>query len=138
MLDIEFPGKESITEEEWNAVVAKVDAYTEWKAAGTKTKTEAIAEQVKAHAAAIEPVERLLRYCRDYVKLLHNYVLFRDFYRRDENALAMFQAGKLFIDQRQCDLCIRVSDMGKSTATAGKSGIAWPRRAASKWTLWPR
>ena len=118
-----FADKESVSEEEWNAVLAKVDGYTEWKAAGDKAMSEAIAAQVEAHAAAIVPVERLLRYCRDYVKLLHNYVVFRDFYRRDNNSLAIFQAGKLFIDQRQCDLCIRVSDMGKSTATAGKSGI---------------
>ncbi len=118
-----FADKESITEEEWNAVVAAVDGYTDWKAAGSKAMAEAIAAQVDTHAAAIAPVERLLRYCRDYVKLLHNYVVFSDFYRRDESSLAVFQAGKLFIDQRQCDLCIRVSDMGKSTATAGKSGI---------------
>ena len=118
-----FADKESIGEDEWNAVLANVDAYTEWKAAGDKAMNEAIAKQVETHAAAIAPVERLVRYCRDFVKLLHNYVVFKDFYRRDENALAMFQAGKLFIDQRQCDLCIRVSDMGKSTTSAGKSGI---------------
>ena len=119
----DFAGKESITEEEWNAVVAKVDAYTAWKAAGETAMNEAIAAQVAEHAAAIAPVERLLRYCRDYFTLLHNYVVFKDFYSRDERRLAMFQAGKLYIDQRCCDLCVKVSDMGKSTASAGKSGM---------------
>ena len=123
VLDTDFAGRATITEEEWNTVLAKIDAYAAWKAAGTKAEAEAIAAQVEAHAAAIAPVERLLRYCRDYVKLLHNYVLLRDFYRRDENALAIFQAGKLFIDQRQCDLCLRVTDMGKQAAMAGLSGI---------------
>ena len=119
----ELQGKETMSEEEWNAIVAKVDAYAAWKAAGETAMNEAIAEQVAAHAAAIAPVERLLRYCRDYVRLLHNYVVFKDFYKRDEDCLAIFQAGKLYIDQRCCDLCVKVSDMGKSTATAGKSGM---------------
>ena len=119
----DLEGKESITEEEWNAIVAKVDAYSAWKAAGETAMNETIAEQVKTHAAAIEPVEKLLRYCRDYFRLLHNYVVFKDFYRRDEDSLAVFQAGKLYIDQRCCDLCVKVSDMGKSTASAGKSGM---------------
>ena len=119
----ELQGKESVSEEEWNAIVAKVDAYTAWKTAGETAMNEAIAAKVGEHAAAIEPVERLLRYCRDYYRLLHNYVVFKDFYRRDDKFLAVFQAGKLYIDQRCCDLCVKVSDMPKSTATAGKSGI---------------
>ena len=119
----DFEGKESIAEEEWKAVVAKVDAYTAWKAAGETAMNEAIAAQVAEHAAAIAPVERLLHYCRDYFKLLQNYVVFKDFYKRADSCLAIFQAGKLYIDQRCCDLCIKVSDMGKSTASAGKSGM---------------
>lgn len=119
----ELQGEKSMDEAEWNAIVAKVDAYTAWKAAGETAMNEAIAAQVAEHAAAIEPVERLLRYRRDYVRLLHNYVVFKDFYRRDDQSLAVFQAGKLYIDQRCCDLCVKVSDMGKSTATAGKSGM---------------
>ena len=119
----DFESKESIAEEEWKAVVAKVDAYTAWKAAGETAMNEAIAAQVAEHAAAIAPVERLLHYCRDYFKLLQNYVVFKDFYKRDDSCLAIFQAGKLYIDQRCCDLCIKVSDMGKSTASAGKSGM---------------
>ncbi len=119
----ELQGKETLTEAAWNAIVAKIDAYTAWKAAGATAMEEAVAAQLEAHAAAIAPVERLVRYCRDYFTLLHNYVVFKDFYRRDDNALAVFQAGKLYIDQRCCDLCIKVSDMGKSTSSAGKSGI---------------
>ena len=119
----ELQGAESLSEDDWNAIVAKIDAYTAWKDAGETAMNEAIAAQVSEHAAAIAPVERLLRYCRDYYKLIHNYVVFKDFYKRDENSLAVFQAGKLYIDQRCCDLCVRVSDMGKSTASAGKSGM---------------
>ncbi len=119
----DLQGKDTVSEEEWNAIVAKIDAYSAWKTAGETAMNEAIAAQVGEHAAAIEPVEKLLRYCRDYFRLLHNYVVFKDFYRRDDKYLAVFQAGKLYIDQRCCDLCVKVSDMGKSTATAGKSGM---------------
>lgn len=118
----ELQGEKKMNEEEWNTIVAKVDGYTAWKAAGETAMNDAIAEQLATHAAAIAPVERLVRYCRDYYTLLHNYVVFKDFYRRDGH-LAIFQAGQLYIDQRCCDLCVKVSDMGKSTATAGKSGM---------------
>ncbi|MBQ6741619.1 MAG: hypothetical protein IJR04_03405 [Bacteroidales bacterium] len=123
VLDVEFVGKESITEEEWNTVLAKVDAYTEWKAAGETAMNEAVAEMLKIHGAAIEPVEKLLRLCRDFFRLLHNFVVFKDFYRRDDNLQAVFQAGKLYVDQRCCELCVKVSDMPKHMASAGKSGL---------------
>ncbi len=123
VLDVDFPGRESISETEWNGILAKVDAYTAWKNAGETAMTEAVAEQVKTHAAAIEPVEKLLRLCRDYFRLLHNFVVFKDFYRRDDNIQAVFQAGKLYIDQRCCELCIKVEDLPKTIASAGKSGM---------------
>lgn len=113
----------TISEAEWEEAKAKTDAYTAWLAAGETAMNEAIAAQLETHSAAIAPVERLLHYCRDFMKLLDNYVLFKDFYRRDDSKLAVFQAGKLFIDQRQCDLCIRVSDMGKQAAMAPQSGM---------------
>ena len=123
VLDVDYAGKETISEEEWNAVVAKIEAYAAWKDAGETAMNEAIAAQLATHAAAIEPVEKLVRYCKDYYKLVHNYVVFKDFYKRDESCLAVFQAGKLYIDQRCCDLCIKVSDMGKQLSTAGLSGL---------------
>lgn len=123
VLDVDFAGKDSISEEEWSGVLAKVDAYTAWKAAGETAMNEAVAEQLKVHSAAIEPVEKLLRLCRDFFKLLRNFVVFKDFYNRAPNTEAIFQAGVLFIDQRSCELCVKVSDMPKHLATAGKSGL---------------
>ena len=35
----------------------------------------------------------------------------------------MFQAGTLYIDQRSCDLCIKVADMGKHNTMASFSGM---------------
>ena len=123
VFDVDFPGKESINEADWQAVIAKIDAYTEWKAAGETAMNEAIAAQIEEHAAAIEPVNKLLHYCRDFFKLLKNYVVFKDFYNREPGTDAVFQAGRLYIDQRCCELCVRVSDMGKQAAMAPASGM---------------
>ncbi|MBQ9473633.1 MAG: hypothetical protein IJU81_04415 [Bacteroidales bacterium] len=123
VFDKDFAGQESISEEQWNSVLAKIDAYTGAKTDADNAVADAIAAKVATHAAAILPVERLLRYCRDFMTLIHNYVVFKDFYLRDDSRLAVFQAGKLFIDQRQCDLCIKVADMGKQTDMAGLSGL---------------
>ncbi|MGX8713289.1 MAG: hypothetical protein ACSW8I_06355 [bacterium] len=113
----------TVSEEEWNAILAKIDAYTAWKAAGETAMNEVVAAKLETHGAAIEPVEKLLRLCRDFYKLLHNFVVFKDFYNRSNGNTAVFQAGQLYIDQRCCDLCVKVSDMGKHLASAGKSGL---------------
>ena len=114
---------DSINEEDWNALLAKVDAYTEWKTAGETAMNEAIAARLEEHSAAFAPVEKLLRLCRDFVNLLHNYVVFRDFYDRHDGTEAVFQAGQLYIDQRCCDLCVKIADMPKQLASAGLSGM---------------
>ena len=74
---------------------------------------------LEAEAAHIASVDKLIRYHRDLSTLLHNFVSFRDFYRRDK---AIFQAGTLFLDQRSCDLCLRVEDPGRHGLMAGLSG----------------
>ena len=52
-----------------------------------------------------------MRYHRDLHKLLVNFVNFRDFYARKDRAV--FQAGTLYLDQRSCDLCVRVEDSSR-------------------------
>jgi hypothetical protein len=73
-----------------------------------------------AEAASIENVERLVRYHRDLARLCTNFVNFQDFYTR--RAQAIFQAGTLYLDQRACTLCIRVSDPAKHATMAGLAG----------------
>lgn len=62
-------------------------------------------------------------YYRDFYRLLKNFVLFTDFYSRAPGVRAMFELGQLYIDQRCCDLCIRISDMSKHADMAVQSGI---------------
>lgn len=144
VLDKEYPGADSITEEQWKAVLAKFDAYTAWKAAKAGAEVESLgADAVKAflensrkdellqlvaddlalkpQADSIDAVTKFVHLYRDFYSFLCNYVSFNDFYAPDTKAL--FQAGKLYIDQRCCGLCIKVRDMGASASMAGLSGL---------------
>ena len=121
VFDVDYPGKESIGEEEWNAVLAKVDAYTAAVADHQKALADELNEKAKEVYALVQPVEKLLRLTRDFYRLLRNYVMLTDFYDRSQKAI--FQAGKLYIDSRCCELCMRVTDMGTQTLQAPFSGM---------------
>lgn len=146
VLDKDFAGKESFSEEEWNAIVAKFDAYVAWKNAkagadveelgiesidkilayDSQAKLQTLIDQDNAVADevnAIADVDKLLYLKRDFYKLLCNYVTMADFYSRKEGNEAVFQCGRLFIDQRCLDLCIRVEDMSKQAEMASQSGM---------------
>lgn len=100
---------------------------------------EAAAETANAAAktaaqAAYKPLEKLLLLNRDFCTLLRNFVSFQDFYAKRGKALlgrgadnetpwAIFQAGTLVIDQRACNLCLKVSDMAKHNTQAPDSGM---------------
>jgi hypothetical protein len=71
-------------------------------------------------AAHIDALERLVRLRRDLVTLLRNFVNLADFYTPGRRAI--FQAGTLYLDQRSCELCLRVVDMGRHAALAPLSG----------------
>lgn len=132
-----------LTEADWAAITAKFVAHDAWAATKPATTVaglglvrvreilggesrEAIAKLVARDRAlapeydGIAAVGRLVRYQRDLYKLVNNFVSFRDFYGR--KARAIFQAGTLYLDQRSCELCLRVSDPGKHAIMAGLSG----------------
>ena len=136
VLDKEFPKAEGITEEQWAGVLAKFAPYCAWMAekkgeavealgldeihallkADRKADLIALVDADKAleeEASSIDEVGRLLHYYRDFAKLLRNYVIFTDFYgRKEQNTRGVFECGQLYIDERCCDLCIKVNDMG--------------------------
>lgn len=139
-----FLNKESLTEAEWKSINKKFDDYIGWQSekagaevekldilyirslllGNTKESLMQLIDQDKAleeNANNIFLVDKLARYYRDLYTLLNNYVTFRDFYSPDSKAI--FQAGSLYIDQRCCDLCIKVSDMNKHNTIARQSGL---------------
>ena len=125
--DAAVPG---LTEEQFVEMGKKIAEYESGKAAAEAANAAALA----AAQAQYKPLEKLLLLCRDYVTLLHNFVSFQDFYAKrgkallgrgaaDESPWAIFQAGTLVIDQRACNLCLKVSDMGKHNTQAADSGM---------------
>ncbi|MBR1575326.1 MAG: phage holin family protein [Bacteroidales bacterium] len=147
VLDKDFPeGKDTLTEAEWKAILAKFAPYTSWMdakkgseveplggecirallAAGQKEALLALIAEDKAleeEAAGIDAVDKLTHLYRDFYRLLRNYVNFSEYYSRDGKPTAIFEAGKLYIDERCCNFCVRVEDMGQHGDMAGLSNM---------------
>jgi hypothetical protein len=85
--------------------LAKADARAPLDALLVKEKEQ------EPIAASLASVEKLARLTRDLYRVATNFVSFREFYERKSPAI--FQAGTLYLDQRACELCIRVEDAGK-------------------------
>lgn len=122
-LAVEYPEAEAITQEQWQAVVAKLSAYTAAVEAQAK-EVAAIQDKTLAEKkAAIDVWDNFLHLYRDFHRLLCNFVNMSDFYTKDVAKQPVFLAGKLLIDQRCCELCIEVTDMSKHGDMAGLSGM---------------
>ncbi len=134
--------KNTLTETEWAGIVEKFAPYTAWMEAKKGVRVEglgiekirellkadqkaallALVEADKAleeEALSIEAVDKLLRLYHNFYDFLNNYVVLADFY--DPQCKAMFQAGRLYIDQRSTDLCVRVD--GPSPEISSLSGM---------------
>lgn len=146
VLDVAFAGKDAISQEDWNAIVDSFDAYAAWlgekkgdsveslgydriKELLASSNKEAMLDLVekdlalKEEAEGIEKVDKLLHLRRDFYNLLKNYVIFTDFYDSTTGCSTTFQSGRLFIDQRSCDLCVRVDDESKHATIATASNM---------------
>ena len=138
--------QKTLTEADWAAIGAKFAAYTAWKGAKAGAAVEALGlETVKnmlaqnrkeallavvaqdsalaEEAANIENVDKFLHIYRDFYRLLRNFVTLHDFYTKDKAVSAIFQSGRLIIDQRECRFCMQVADMAKHNASAAASGM---------------
>ena len=136
------PKATKLTEEEWAEILGKFAPYTAWLDAKKGGEVEALGlDAVKdilkadqkaallelvekdkaeeANALSIEEVDKLLRLNKYFYRFLNNYVVLADFY--DTSKLAIFQAGRLYIDQRSTDLCIKVA--GPSPEISSLSGM---------------
>lgn len=135
--------KPTLTDEDWTALVAKLSDYNAWISSkpvssveklglprirellASKAKDDLAALLVKDKAKeetvnAFAAVERLVRYTRDLLLLCRNFVSFEDFYNSGQPAI--FQAGRLYLDQRACDLALPVEDAAKHATLAGLAG----------------
>ena len=140
------PQAKVLTEADWAAVGAKISAYSAWNGGKAGAAAEVLGlENVKvlleqdrkaallAVAAEdasyaedfnnISLVEKFLYVYRDFYRLLKNFVTFHDFYSKDPGVKAIFQCGRLVIDQRECHFCMQVADMAKHNTMAASSGM---------------
>ena len=119
-----------ITEEKWTEMGKQIADYEANKMADDSANAAAL----MAAQTVYKPLEKLLLLSRDFCTLLRNFVSFQDFYSKRGKALlgrgadndapwAIFQAGTLVIDQRACNLCLRVEDMAKHNTQAPESGM---------------
>ena len=134
----------ALTESEWREVLAAFAAFESHVAArpalaveklgGARirellagdgcARLESLIQQDLAIApeiAAIDSVDRLVRYHRDLGALLNTFVSVRDFYSPDR--WAPFQAGTLYLDGRSCDLCVQVDDPAGHAVIAAHSNL---------------
>ena len=130
---------EVLGEAEWQALKECLSACGDWLAARPPTRLDALAPA--ALQALLEPatrarldalivrdaeagpanprildLERLVRFQRDLVHLLNNFVSFSEFYSRQG---AIFEAGVLYLDARSCQLTVEVADVAKHATLAG-------------------
>lgn len=136
------PEKTSLTEEEWLDLQGRFGAYQDWLkekpdakvgplsaadakgilAGGGRAGLEALWAKDRELApafTAFTDLERLIRYRRDLLDVLRNFVNFADFYSRKK--MAMFEAGFLYLDSRACELCVKVEDPGAHSVIATRS-----------------
>lgn len=135
--------KAELAASEWQVIVEKFAVYQAWlsekpvqaidalnagrvaalAADGSQEKLLALVAydtSVAAEADGLLEVDRIVRFQKNLVTLLNNFISFRDFYTRRDKAI--FQAGTLYIDGKSCDLTVRVNDMSKHAAQAANSG----------------
>lgn len=136
--------KDSIKHSEWITLRDKFAAFDAWQGSKPETCVEQLGiarireildgkfkdaidelivqdKAVESEVKMIGAVEKLLRYNRDLLCLVKNFVSFRRFYSGKEKAI--FQIGTLYLDGRSCDLCVKVTDIGKHAGLASQSGI---------------
>ena len=144
LMAIVKPKGKAITEADWAAIGGAFAAYSAWKGAKKGAEVEAlgldaikklladdkkqalldlVAQDIalKDTADGIDMVDKFLHVYRDFYRLLCNFVTFQDFYDKDKKAV--FQCGRLLIDQRECRMCMKVVDMGKHNTMAPASGM---------------
>lgn len=146
LMAIVKPKAKVLTEEAWSAIGASFASYNAWKAAKKGGEVEALGldaikklladdkkqalldlvaqdAALKDTADGIDMVDKFLYMYRDFYRLLRNFVTFQDFYTKNKAIKAVFQSGRLLIDQRECRMCMQVADMAKHNTMAAASGM---------------
>jgi len=134
---------QSLSDAQWQALSARLQAWREWTTAMPATPVATVEQatlrafldsdmadrilvlieadtQAGGASQHLGLLEKLLRLRRDLVTLLRNFINLADFYALKGKAI--FQAGTLYLDQRSCDLVMRVRDPARHASLAPLSG----------------
>lgn len=146
LLDKEYPAATGINEAQWQAATAKLAPYSAWKngkkgasveSLGIDTVKEMLSNgskdtiadliardnELAEEAGAIEALNKLTHLYRDLFKFLNNFISLTDFYSTDTERKAVFEEGRLIIEHRSCNLCMRVVDPVKQAEMSDFSGM---------------
>ncbi|WP_418316968.1 hypothetical protein [Piscinibacter sakaiensis] len=130
---------DELTEDEWIELKRRLGPCSGWLAERPQTKLDSLApaaldklidgtaeqrltaliardEAAGPSNKAMIELEKLVRFQRDLVHLLNNFVSFAEFYSRQG---AIFEAGLLYLDARSCELAIEVTDPARHAKLAG-------------------
>ena len=137
----EFPGQSVVSQPEWEGLSERFKAYEAWQSLKPAVHVETIdaatlavlveSKEFDVIAALIEAdkkmgemalqleklrVTALLK--RDFLQILKNFVNLDNFYRKRRG---IFQSGRLFLDSREIELCIDVTNPATHALSAGLS-----------------
>ncbi|MFN7155745.1 MAG: hypothetical protein ACK4OE_18880 [Acidovorax sp.] len=130
---------DALTQDEWNTIRKALAPCQQWLADRPATSLDGLDEELlhalhrsdardrvmaliaedeaeQTHNEHTKDLEKLLRFKRDLLELLNNFVSFSAFYQRKG---AIFQAGTLYLDARSCDLTVQVTDAAQHAKLAG-------------------
>ncbi|RZJ62243.1 MAG: hypothetical protein EON49_02850 [Acidovorax sp.] len=130
---------DALTQQEWHTIGQALAPCQQWLADRPATPLDALGDEVlhtlyssdarqrvmdliaedeaeQKHNEHTKDLEKLLRFKRDLLELLNNFVSFSAFYQRRG---AIFQAGTLYLDARSCDLTVQVADAAPHAKLAG-------------------
>ena len=131
-----------LDEASWNEILGKFAPYCAWVGAKKGGEVEGLGlecveailkedkkaalleliekdKEEEANALSIEEVGKLVSLYKNFYRFLNNYVVLADFYNPEKKAI--FQAGRLYIDQRSTDLCVKVA--GPAPEISSLSGM---------------
>jgi len=142
---VSFPrqNSEEVTAGEWETVKSRFAAYETWLASKPTVNAEALgantlvsllespdvakmtllmeADKNMADVPAqFQKLRAIALLKRDFVQILKNFVNLDDFYLQRRG---IFQSGRLFLDSREIELCIDVTNAAAHAATAGLSSM---------------
>lgn len=126
---------------DWEKIKSALAPYAAWEAARPNNAVAALGAQTLGeipesarekllgliakdistceHADNVDDLEKLVRFNKNLAELLRNFVNFGAFYNGETEAI--FQYGRLFIDSRDCGLCIKVEDVASHSVLAASS-----------------